>query len=641
MTVTRRTAIGLIAAAGTQAAERAAFVWRRGSPGLTLNTVAGKELTLHVRLTSPATVQLADEAGGLLLKMMPSEGGLAVQFQTDANPKPLQLWVPTSAFTPQGSHDIVLRYKGPKLDLYADGVLVDEEWPSGSLRSSGAVPLQVEGDSVETVSVWRHALTQADIVQLCGGLQRATQRDAAILGPERPVRQYWRPRGHNTSAGDAMPFFHDGRFHVYYLFDRRHHTSKWGLGAHQWAHMSSTDLRQWQHHPLALSISEEWEASICTGSVFHDNGTWYAFYTTRLPDHFERLGIATSRDGIHFTKQIPTPFAEPQAPYRRGPNRDPFVWKTQSGEYRMLVTAELARPDVARRGGALELLHSNDLRQWTQQPPFLVPGYVGHQPECADLFAWNGWHYLLFGQDGATHYRMARNADGPWTAPAQDILDSPQARVMKTAAFPGNCRIGVSFIVEGRWGGDLVFRELLQRPDGTLGTKTPVELEASGASVPWMPRPLTPGAAMRGTELSIDSLGGFGAMALSGVPPDARIRMRLRPAPGTLAYGIVVRGAGACESGMELRLEPERRRAAWQPIDSRSLPENRLAAIEAVEELGSLVSLDVVTRGDILDAHLNGTRTLIHRAPASAGDQVFLWAHGGKVTADEVTITQA
>src|SRR6202000_2741889 len=93
----------------------------------------------------------------------------------------------------------------------------------------------------------------------------------------------------------------------------------------------------------ALSITDEAEGSICTGSVFADRGKYYAFYAVRKPDRSEQLGMALSDDGIHFTKVLPTPFLEPQSPYRRGPNRDPFVFlDKQDGLYKMLVTAELA-----------------------------------------------------------------------------------------------------------------------------------------------------------------------------------------------------------------------------------------------------------------------------------------------------------
>jgi beta-fructofuranosidase len=66
-------------------------------------------------------------------------------------------------------------------------------------------------------------------------------------------------------------------------------------------------------------------------------------------------------------------------------------------------------------------------------------------PECADLFAWNGWYYLVFGMGLRTHYRIAQSADGPWLRPRIDVLDSQFCAVMKTAPFGNNRRIGVGW----------------------------------------------------------------------------------------------------------------------------------------------------------------------------------------------------
>lgn len=85
-------------------------------------------------------------------------------------------------------------------------------------------------------------------------------------------------------VGDCMPFYHDGVFHLYYLLDENHHRTRGGLEVHQWAHASSADQREWRHHPLAIPVEEEWEGSICTGSVFHHQGDFHAFYPTRKPD---------------------------------------------------------------------------------------------------------------------------------------------------------------------------------------------------------------------------------------------------------------------------------------------------------------------------------------------------------------------
>lgn len=78
---------------------------------------------------------------------------------------------------------------------------------------------------------------------------------------------YAKPDG-DFFLGDCMPFWHDGIFHLYYLLDEGHHQGLGGLGGHQWAHTTSRDLINWQHHPLALAIDADWEGSICTGSVF-------------------------------------------------------------------------------------------------------------------------------------------------------------------------------------------------------------------------------------------------------------------------------------------------------------------------------------------------------------------------------------
>jgi beta-fructofuranosidase len=621
-------------AASALAQAQSAATWRRGETAVARGGLGGgKQLAVQVRLSGPATISIGAAAQEPVLRMEPTpSGGLMLALRTDANAKPLTLDIPPAGFQPAGLHELLFRYEGPRAELYIDGVLVDEEWPMGALPFEPGARLEVHGDAVESLRISQEHLPERP------DQSRFAERAAAILGPERRVGQYWRPRGHNASAGDTMPFFHDGRFHVYYLFDRRHHGSKWGLGAHQWAHISSTDLHDWEQHRMALPITEEGEASICTGSVFYDEGLYYAFYATRQADRRERLSMATSPDGIDFEKLTPTPFSEPRAPYRRGPNRDPFVFQAAPHDYRMLATAELERPEAAHRGGALELLTSSDLRHWTPQAPSLVPGYPG-QPECSDLFAWNDWYYLLFAPDGATRYRMARSVDGPWLAPACDLLDSPQARVMKTAAFTGNRRIGVAFIPEGGWGGDLVFRELMQRSDGTLGTRRPPELELEGPTVPWKVEPAE--AQRPGGALEIDTRGGYGYATLAPVAPNVRIRLRMRPSPGVLQYGLIVRGAGLAESGMELRLDPGRRCAEWRPTEAGTLQQNHLAAIDAVDGLSGEVLLDAIVRGDIFDVCLNGDRTLVHRAQAPAGDRVFVWAQGGRVMVDRISITEA
>src|SRR6195952_2094435 len=93
--------------------------------------------------------------------------------------------------------------------------------------------------------------------------------------------QYFKPKG-NLFVGDCIPFAHNGTYYYYWLLDSAHHKSLNGLGGHQWALSTSTDLKTWKQYPLALRIDEPWEKSICTGSVVYYKGKYYAFYATRL-----------------------------------------------------------------------------------------------------------------------------------------------------------------------------------------------------------------------------------------------------------------------------------------------------------------------------------------------------------------------
>ncbi len=141
---------------------------------------------------------------------------------------------------------------------------------------------------------------------------------ASVRAGKATIVQYFKPEAANQFVGDCMPFFHDGTFHLFYLLDEDHHRARKGFGGHQWAHVSSTDLILWQHHPLAIAVGDEGDydyLSICTGSVFYHAGIFYGFYATRRVDEAgsrgEHLCRARSTDGIQFTKDPANPIVSP------------------------------------------------------------------------------------------------------------------------------------------------------------------------------------------------------------------------------------------------------------------------------------------------------------------------------------------
>ncbi|NLC58285.1 MAG: hypothetical protein GX774_15740 [Armatimonadetes bacterium] len=469
--------------------------------------------------------------------------------------------------------------------------------------------------------------------------------------------QYWKP-AEPYSVGDAMPFWSRGTYHLIYLLDEGHHSRFEGLGGHIWAHASSEDLIHWQPHPLAVPLGEPGacdQYGICTGSVFEHEGVYYAFYATRTLDSgaladrqerrvTERLCLSTSHDGIHFTKSPSNPFLSPPPGYAPGHWRDPFVFREEAtGEFHLLVTACLDPAPIAGRGGCLAHFVSRDLEHWELREPFLGPG-LPEVPECPDYFEWNGWYYLTFLQGGWARYRMSREPLGPWTCPAVDTYDGPGVFAMKTAAFGEGRRIGAGFVPwrqEGRddggqqYAGNLVFRELIQHPDGTLGSRFPAELVPTTAP-PAPPRfhGLTAGVqADRPGLARVDGRAGFALALAEGIPADARITLRLVPEAGVTDFGVALRGVGAYAQGYELRCTPALRRVRLSRLDRRA----------AVEDLGFTgldrpFTLDVVMKGDLIDLCLDGRRCLLARFPEVRGNRLFLFAENGAALFQDVRV---
>jgi len=180
---------------------------------------------------------------------------------------------------------------------------------------------------------------------------------------------------------------------------------------------------------------------------------------------------ATSEDGVKFAKQAP--FAWLTSPYQPQSARDPLVFRDEAtGDFHLLATTSLVTG-----GGCLAHLVSRDFRLWEQRGPFVELGYA-EEPECPDYFEWHGWYYLIFSIKGTARYRLSRHPLGPWQTPAVDTFGEPAGIVMKTAAFTGDRRIGAAFVPRkpGEYGGRVLFREIIQYADGTLGTKWPAEL---------------------------------------------------------------------------------------------------------------------------------------------------------------------
>jgi hypothetical protein len=364
---------------------------------------------------------------------------------------------------PEGAHEIVLNFSGVRWTIYVDGALLDNDFPFG----------------------YPHWAAQNSWKLDAGYVKRAELFLPAIKPEQQPVQptrttalQYWTPPGHNSWVGDVVTFFHRGRYHVFYLYDRRHHQSKFGKGAHYFEHLSTTDFKTWTEHEAATPLEEQWECigtgtpfvfqdrfylsyGLHTGRVYpEDKTTWPvqreylkkngrtgAFNRDTTPGIPAGATYAVSADGIAGFKKSGVMFH---------PCQNPSVYTDPSGKLRMLANA-----------GSKGIWESEALDGgWHCVRPDFPPG-----GDCTFFFRWGRFDYIIGGFKDL------------WSKPA-GAPDSSYVDVVAQGldfydglAVPAITEIsGGRFLMAGwlgirGWGGPLVIRELMQFPDGRIGSK--------------------------------------------------------------------------------------------------------------------------------------------------------------------------
>ena len=70
-------------------------------------------------------------------------------------------------------------------------------------------------------------------------------RERLLSDPYRPAFHFAFPEGDGRPGDPNGAFYHNGRYHLMYLYNKA------GSGF-SWGHVSSTDLLHWRHHPDAI-----------------------------------------------------------------------------------------------------------------------------------------------------------------------------------------------------------------------------------------------------------------------------------------------------------------------------------------------------------------------------------------------------
>jgi len=521
---------------------------------------------------------------------------------------------------------VLVQVTAGRIALLVDGVVVDEQWPTGLDLEAKEMHVRVLSDDVKEAVILPRVLTAQEIVAHCDGENAVARRRAELLGPEQPIGQYWAPAGHNCWAGDAMLCTDGERLHLYWLLDRRMGTSKWGCGASQFAHASTTDLRHWTQYPLAFPLTEPWEATIGTGCVVYHAGIHYAFsniVNERLGriarQHPAGVYLATSGDGLQFTKQG-----------FLGVTGEPGMVRDDNGLFHAVSSSR--HIDGVWRTARLT---SRDLVHWEMADKDFLPqpGWPTTREvfssECFCWFAWGGWWYIVGGRTGMW---KALALLGPYVRCRQDIYDG--LLVPQAAVFGGRA-IMAGWILADRneYAGHLVFRELLQRADGDLDMRRLPELEPKAASTHKLP------------DVEVSMKAGVQMMPL----PDGnmRLRMTLRPGRSPAPYGVRIAGA-------ELQFDSQRQVVQWgTPHGDAPAPDAVMEpcmggdfAILHVQGLEQAVHLDLLVWHDaksdtvMLDAQIDARRTIITRRSSAAISSAMLFSADGGLCVSDMAVSE-
>jgi len=452
--------------------------------------------------------------------------------------------------------------------------------------------------------------------------------------------QYWRPKG-NLFVGDCMPFSRNGTYSFYWLLDSAHHASLKGLGGHQWALSTTRDLKTWKQHPVVLGIDEEWEKSICTGSIVYYKNKYYAFYATRLINKEgqvnEQLSYAISSDGINFDKQKPNPFYTSAPGYSKRDFRDPKVFVDEkTGEFHLFVSSWQENSVLRHAGGALVHLTSKDLKNWTVLDPVLTG--QSSVPECPDYFLWKGWYYLVYGDNGDTYYVKSRSPYGPWEEPRYQTINESWTNVVKTAEFKDNRRIAAAWIPSRdqnkddggeRFGGNAIFREIVQEADGTLSSKFPAEMiPESGPEIqPNIVADLYASLISK-NSISIKAPNGVGVAHAEAIPLNSRIMLEIETIGSVDEYGLYLRSREKAEAGYRLNFSPNSQTVSLGNT-----------MIRAVSGLNKTIKLDIIVKDDIIDVSIDNKRCIVNRTPEQKGSFLWFYAKHGEVKFKSIKVS--
>ena len=456
-------------------------------------------------------------------------------------------------------------------------------------------------------------------------------------------------------TGDIMPFFDNGKFHVYFLHDAQNKPA--GKGFHDIHEFQSTDLAHFTYEGQMIPFGKTTDADfgVGTGSVVKVGNLYYFYYTGHngTPAYLqsnarESVLCATSTDLKNWTK-IPSFKLTAPAGYYNFDFRDPHVfYNDELKKYSMLISTQ------TEPGRKAVLLHFTcvdpSLGKWDVQAPLYTttPEENYLMMECADIFKMGNYWYLMFSENWSntkgTHYKMATSINGPWTTPQNDRIDGEYFYAGKTTSdgnkryvFGWNARKTPENDLGNKdWAGNMVIHELTQNSDGTLATQAPQAVKSFFSKNGNVEVDATLGnATVNNGSYNLSSTTDKAMVTFKPIGKRAKINaeLTLKTTTGTTGFVFHIN-----DTGSYYKIVLDATKNAIIGYNSASQETTRMSF---GLQTNTKYDVEIVAEGSVVVLYINGKATLTNRVYGRDKYQWGIIAEGQNATVSNIQLRQS
>lgn len=368
--------------------------------------LTGSALTVGVRLRSPSGVwgrPLFSKHGGhdrLVYNLFSFDYAIGFELGTRDKPGMTQVQAPFSKIGLKEWHTVICRYDGAILQMFVDGVLMDEADVAGPLRTGNTEPVLIGGEmnggaiksgwkgQMDYVALWNRALSNAEIERMSGGAAQVARRtrqykETRLLPPPSDLyAEKYRPQFHFTARQWTVRQLNPGQQEEGWLNDPNgliYLNGQYHLFAQRWAkcwiHAVSEDLVHWTEVQPAFWDDHRFGSGVQSGGCVYDRDNisglshdgkhspliafWSGF------DNQSQCISYSLDEGKTWTKYAKNPIFTHR-------ERDPKVfWCAPDKKWIMVLSGD----------GRYFFLTSTNLLDWKELPESLPDCF-----ECPDLF---------------------------------------------------------------------------------------------------------------------------------------------------------------------------------------------------------------------------------------------------------------